>query len=126
MATNNQNNNEIINKTFILRGTKIMLDEDVAQLFEIPLKVLRQRVSRNPKRFPDDFRFIPTPEEWNDLCHQMNIATPIGTVKIPAVFTEAGVLMVSGLIKTKKAVQISIEIINQFHSMLESYRNSAK
>jgi hypothetical protein len=109
----------VINKVFKLRGKRIMLEEDVAALFETDLKVFRQRVSRNSKRFPPDFRFIPTAEEWQNLKLQTGATAQIGDKKIPVVFTEAGVLMASGIIKTERAVGISIELINQFFSLLK-------
>lgn len=81
-----------INKVFYLRGEKVMLEEDVAALFETELKKFRQKVSRNADRFPPDFRFIPTAEEWQYLQLQMDNLLKIGDKAIPAVFTECGVL----------------------------------
>jgi hypothetical protein len=109
----------IIDKVFKLRGERIMLEEDVAALFETDLKIFRQKVSRNSKRFPTDFRFIPTAEEWQNLQLQMGATMQIGNKTIPAVFTESGVLMASGIIKSNRAVKISIQIINQFCSLLK-------
>jgi len=108
-----------INKVFYLRGEKVMLEEDVAALFEIELKKFRQKVSRNAGRFPPDFRFVPTAQEWQNLQLQMETPSKIGDVTIPAVFTEHGILMASGLINTNRAIKISIEIINQLCSFFK-------
>jgi hypothetical protein len=119
MESKNQQTEKAINKIFMLRGEKIMVDEDVAELFGVPLKVFRQRVSGNLKRFPPDFRFIPTIDEWDDLQSQMKKSKQIGKNDIPAVFTETGIFMASGLIDTERAIQISIDIINQFFSLFK-------
>lgn len=109
-----------VNQVYWLRGQKVMIDEDVAALFQVSLKVLRQRVSRNKLRFPPDFLFLPTVEEWQQLQHQTGLAYKIGNGTIPSVFTEAGLLMASGIIKSEVAIKVSIDIINEFFQIVKN------
>ncbi|MVN91541.1 ORF6N domain-containing protein [Mucilaginibacter aquatilis] len=109
-----------LNQVYWLRGQKVMIDEDVAALFQINLGVLRRAVSRNKRRFPPDFLFTPTSEEWLQLERQAGSSLRIGGGQIPLVFTEAGLLMASGVIKSDVAVKISIEIINGFFQIAKN------
>ncbi|HEY8929554.1 MAG TPA: ORF6N domain-containing protein [Mucilaginibacter sp.] len=118
-----QQNEQPINQVYWLRGQKVMIDEDVAALFHVSLKVLRQRVSRNKLRFPPDFLFSPTAEEWQQLQQQAGLPCKIGNGPIPRVFTEAGLLMASGIIKSEVAIKVSIDIINEFFQIV---KNSTK
>ena len=98
-----------------------MIDEDVASMFQVSLKVLRQRVSKNKQRFPPDFLFLPTAEEWLQVQRQADFQHKIGDGKIPMVFTNAGLLMASGIINSDVAVKISIDIINEFFEIVNSF-----
>jgi hypothetical protein len=109
-----------LNQVYWLRGQKVMIDEDVAALFQVSLKVLRQRVSRNKQRFPPDFLFLPTIEEWQVLQQQAGSMLKIGKNEIPLVFTEAGLLMASGIIKSDVAIKVSINIINEFFQIVKN------
>jgi len=113
-----------INLVYELRGERIMIDADVAALFQISLKMLHHRVNKNKQRFPPDFLFIPSPEEWQQLQQQTGLEIKIGIGNIPVVFTTAGVLMVSGLIKTDVAIKISIDLINQFFDLARTIKYS--
>ncbi|MCC8423638.1 ORF6N domain-containing protein [Mucilaginibacter sp. UR6-11] len=111
-----------LNQIYWLRGQKVMIDEDVAALFQVSLKVLRQRIDRTKQRFPPDFLFLPTLEEWQVLQQQADPILKIGKNQIPLVFTEAGLLMASGVIKSDVAVKISIDIINEFFQIVNSLK----
>ena len=110
-----------LNQIYWLRGQKVMIDEDVAALFQVSLKVLRQRVSRNKQRFPPDFLFRPTVAEWRSLQQQIGAPITIGDDEIPMLITEAGVLMVSGFIKSEVAIRVSINLINEFFQVVRSF-----
>ncbi|WP_439697472.1 ORF6N domain-containing protein [Mucilaginibacter sp. AW1-7] len=116
-----EQNQQPPNQIYWLRGQKVMIDEDVAGLFQVSLKVLRQRVSRNKQRFPPDFLFLPTAEEWLQLQRQADFQHKIGDGEIPMVFTEAGLLMASGIIKSDVAIKVSIDIINEFFQTVKSF-----
>ena len=116
-----EKNQQPLNQVYWLRGQKVMIDEDVAALFQVSLKVLRQRVSRNKQRFPPDFLFLPTLEEWQVLQQQADPILKIGKNEIPLVFTEAGLLMASGIIKSDVAIKVSIDIINEFFQIVKSF-----
>jgi len=115
-----EENQKPLNQIYWLRGQKVMIDQDVAALFQVTLKVLRQRVSKNQQRFPPDFLFLPTIEEWQILQQQAATSLKIGKGEIPMVFTEAGLLMTSGIIKSDIAIKISINIINEFFNIVEN------
>ena len=115
-----EKNQQPLNHVYRLRGQKVMIDEDVAALFQVSLKVLRQCVSRNRQRFPADFLFLPTIEEWQVLQKQADGMLKIGKNEIPLIFTEAGLLMASGIIKSDVAIQVSINIINEFFQIVKS------
>lgn len=108
-----------LNQVYWLRGQKVMIDEDVAALFQVTLKLLRRRVSKNQQRFPPDFLFLPTADEWQVLQQQAGTPLKIGKGEIPMVFTEAGLLMASGVIKSDIATKVSIEIINEFFKIVK-------
>ncbi|QXV64038.1 ORF6N domain-containing protein [Mucilaginibacter sp. 21P] len=119
MSTQDQ---QPLNQVYWLRGQKVMIDADVAALFQVSLKILRQRVSRNEQRFPPDFLFRPTAAEWRSLQKQVGSPITIGDGEIPMLFTEAGVLMVSGIIKSEVAIKVSIDIINEFFQVVRSFK----
>lgn len=117
-----EQNQQPLNQVYRLRGQKVMIDEDVAALFQVSLQVLRQRVSKNKQRFPPDFLFVPTAEEWLQLQRQADLQHTVGYGEIPRVFTEAGLLMASGIIKSDVAVKVSINIINEFFQIVNSLK----
>lgn len=108
---------EIIeNKIYVIRGHKVMLDSDLANLYEVPTHRLNEAVKRNIERFPDNFMFQLTNEEWETLISQIAISKEGkgGRRFNPYVFTEHGVLMLSNVLNSKKAIAVSIQIINVF------------
>ena len=104
-------------KIFEIRGQKVMLDRDLAELYEVPTKSLNLAVKRNLKRFPDDFMFQLSEKEFEGLRFQ------IETLKkgrgqhrkyLPYAFTEQGVAMLSGIINSAKAIEVNISIMRAF------------
>ncbi len=126
-----------------IRGYKVMLDSDLAMLYEVETKRLNEAVKRNIERFPDNFMFQLTKEEWQVLRSQIATSNKdeilrcqIGTLNesknqrsqfatlnseirkyLPYVFTEQGVAMLSSVLRSKKAIQINIQIMNTFVNM---------
>ena len=112
---------EIIeNKIFIIRGQKVMLDRDLAQLYEVETKVLNQAVKRNPERFPNNFMFKLSENELKELVTNCDrLKTLKHSTSLPYAFTEYGVAMLSSVLRSKKAVAINIQIIQTFIKMKE-------
>lgn len=109
----------IENKIYFIRNTKVMLDMDLANLYEIPTKVLNQAVKRNIERFPSDFMFQLSEEEWKNLRSQIVTTNPnVSKVRtLPYVFTEHGTLMLSNVLNSKRAINVSIQIIRVFDKL---------
>lgn len=118
------NNLEIItNKIHIIRNQKVMLDYDLATLYEIETKVLKQSVKRNIERFPEDFMFELTKVEFDDLRSQIVTSSYGGMRYLPFAFTEQGVAMLSGVLKSEKAIKINIAIMRTFVILRNSLLN---
>lgn len=122
------NNKEIQNRIFTIRGTHVMLDEDLANLYEVETKVLNQAVKRNIERFPEDFMFQLTEDEHNLLRSQIVTSKEKrgGRRYLPYVFTEQGVAMLSAVIRSETAVKISIQIIKAFVAMRQFIASNAR
>jgi len=104
----------IQNKIHELRGQRIMLDFDLAEMYEVETKVLKQAVKRNINRFPKDFMFELTKNEFESLRSQIVTSKRGGARYMPFAFTEQGVSMLASVLKSDIAVQISISIIRAF------------
>ena len=106
----------IESRIYLIRGTRAMLDSDLAELYGIQTKQLNQAVNRNPDRFPDDFAHQLTQEEVATLISQNAISSSGhgGRRKLPWVFTEHGVAMLSSVLNSPTAVEVNIEIIRSF------------
>jgi hypothetical protein len=106
----------IQSKIYEIRNQKVMLDFDLAQLYEVETKVLNQSVKRNADRFPEDFVFRLTQDEWQAMRSQIVTASQNKrNINItPFAFTEQGVSMLSSVLKSKKAVQVNISIMRVF------------
>ncbi|MBQ8839692.1 MAG: ORF6N domain-containing protein [Bacteroidales bacterium] len=100
-----------------IRGQKVMLDRDLAKLYGVETKVLNQAVKRNIKRFPKDFMFQLTHDEYNNLKSQIVTSSWGGTRKLPLVFTEQGLAMLSGLLNSDTAINVNIAIMRTFVSI---------
>ena len=105
---------QIQNLIYEIRGQKVMLDSDLATLYQVQTKVLNQAVKRNLKRFPSDFMFQLTKEEFLNLKSQIVTSSWGGVRKMPYVFTEQGVAMLSGLLNSDIAIAVNIKIMRAF------------
>ena len=106
---------KIENRIFTIRNQKVMIDKDLAELYNVPTSRLNEAVKRNIKRFPDDFMFKLTKDELNELianCDRFQNLKHSPTT--PNVFTEQGVAMLSSVLNSERAVAINIEIIRTF------------
>jgi hypothetical protein len=106
----------IAGKIHLIRGTKVMLDRDLAELYGVETKALKQAVRRNFKRFPHDFMFELTKEELKNWRSQFVTSNSIkmGLRHSPMAFTEQGVAMLSSVLKSDRAVEVNIQIIRVF------------
>jgi hypothetical protein len=111
----------IENRIFFIRGRKVMFDRDLAELYGVDTKVLKQQVRRNRDRFPEDFMFELNVKEFENWRSQ--IVTSKGDIKglryRPYVFTESGVAMLSTVLKSKKAIHMNIQIMRAFTRLRE-------
>ena len=99
---------------FNFRDMKVMLDSDLALLYGIPTKALKQQVKRNIKRFPADFMFELTSTEFESLRSQIVTTNRGGSRYLPMAFSEQGVAMLSSVLSSEKAIQVNIEIMRAF------------
>src|SRR5699024_11020574 len=118
---------EIENRIYTLRGKQIMWDSDLAKLYEVETKVFNQAVKRNVERFPENFRFRLTRDEYDRINLRSQIVTSSygGRRYLPYAFTEQGIAMLSAVLRSKVAIKISIEIMNAFVEMRRMLLNNA-
>ncbi len=109
----------IESKIFVIRSRKVMLDRDLAALYGVQTQVLNQAVKRNLGRFPADFMFQLAGSEFQNLISQTVISSWGGTRKAPRAFTEHGILMLSSVLNSEKAVQVNIQIMRMFMKLRE-------
>lgn len=109
----------IAQKIYLIRGQKVMLDSDLADLYNVKTFALNQAVKRNKDRFPRDFMFQLSPEEHKNLISQIVISSWGGRRHLPYAFTEQGVAMLSSVLKSKRAVHVNILIIRAFVQLRE-------
>ena len=119
---------EIIqNKIFITRGNKVMFDKDLAELYQVSTGALIQAVKRNTRRFPKDFMFQLSKQEFIALKSHFVISKGRGgTRKLPFAFTEHGILMLSSVLNSERAIMVNIEIMRTFtrlRKLLASHKN---
>ena len=110
---------KIEKRIFLLRGQKVMLDADLAELYGVETGALKRAVKRNRERFPEDFMFPLTLQEVGILRCQNGISSWGGQRFVPYAFTEQGVAMLSSVLKSKRAVQVNIEIMRAFVKLRE-------
>ena len=116
-------------KIFFLRGKKVMLDRDLASLYGIMTHNLNKAVGRNLDRFPEHFMFTLNKQEYQNLIFHFGTSSWGGTRKMPRAFTEHGILMLSSVLKSKRAVQVNIEIMRTFvrlREMIASHKDLAR
>ena len=112
---------EISSKILTLRGQEVMLDRDLAKLYQVENRVLNQAVKRNLERFPDDFMFQLEKDEFTNLKSQIVISSSDhgGIRKMPYAFTEEGIYMLATVLRSPIAVETSINIIRTFKKLRE-------
>ena len=110
----------VISKIYIIRNKKVMLDRDLAELYDVSTGNLNKAVGRNIKRFPEDFMFELTKTEFENLRAQISNSGWGGTRKPPKVFTEQGVAMLSGVLHSDRAVMVNIQIMRAYSKMREA------
>ncbi len=104
----------IMNKIYFISGQKVMLDSDLATLYGVETKQLKRQVKRNIDRFPIDFMFELSQQELDNLRSQIGTSSWGGTRYLPMAFTEHGVLMLSSVLNSPKALQVNIQIMRIF------------
>ena len=104
----------IATKILLIRGKRIMLDRDLAQLYEVDTGQLTRQVKRNIERFPEDFMFQLTKDEFQNLICHFGTSSWGGTRKLSYAFTEQGIAMLSGVLHSKRAIQVNIQIMRAF------------
>lgn len=113
-------------RIFTVRGKRVILDSDLAELYGVSTKRLNEQVRRNPERFPHDFVFLLSQEEWDSLRSQ--IATLKGRGRhrkfLPYVFTEHGALMAAGVLNSSRAIEVSIYVVRMFIALREATANT--
>src|SRR5579863_5364256 len=109
----------VIDKIYQIRDHKVMLDEDLAELYGIETKRLNEQVARNVDRFPKDFMFRLTEEEFANLKSQFAASSWGGRRSLPYAFTEHGVLMLSSVLNSKPAIQVNIQIMRIYTRIRE-------
>lgn len=116
MDTNNQvlNNMVVDDKIFIIRGIQVMIDKDLAELYQVQTSRLNEQVKRNIERFDSDFMFQLTKEEFDNLISQNATSSWGGVRKLPYVFTEQGVYMLATVLKSGIAVEVTKQIMRTF------------
>lgn len=109
----------IQSKIYEIRGQKVMLDFDLAEMYQVETRVLNQAVKRNIERFPKDFMFQLTLEEWESISSQFVMTSRIKRPKsaMPLAFTEHGVVMLSSVLRSDIAIQTSVLIVRAFVAM---------
>ena len=108
---------QIQSKIYEIRGQRVMLDRDLAELYQVTTSALNQAVKRNNKRFPSDFMFQLTNQEFTNLKSQIVTSSWGGVRKMPYAFTEQGVAMLSGLLNSDVAINANIAIMRAFVAM---------
>jgi hypothetical protein len=109
----------IEHRIFLIRGQKVMLDKDLAELYAVQTRDLNKAVKRNVDRFPEDFMFQLTNVEFKSLMFHFGTSKRGGTRKMPYAFTEQGVAMLSGILKSQRAVHVNIAIMRAFVKLRE-------
>lgn len=114
----------IQSKIYEIRGQCVMLDFDLAEMYQVETRVLNQAVKRNAERFPPDFMFQLNAEEWRILKSQFVTSSWGGSRKLPSAFTEQGLAMLSGILNSPIAIQVNINIMRAFVAVRQLISNS--
>ena len=111
------NSDVIRSRIFTIRGVQVMLDRDLAELYGVATGALNRQVKRNEERFPEDFMFRLSAEEWNNLKCQIGISGWGGDRQLPYAFTENGIAMLSSVLRSPTAIEVNIRIMRAFFAM---------
>ena len=115
---------KIETRIFLIRGKKVMLDMDLAELYEVKTKILNQAVKRNLKRFPKDFMFQLTKEEKDKVVTNCDHLSKLRfSPVLPYVFTEQGISMLSSILNSERAIMVNIQIMRIFTKLREMIEN---
>jgi phage regulator Rha-like protein len=115
----------IINKIYVIRDQKVMIDSDIAELYGVTTKRLNEQVKRNKNRFPNNFMFELTKEEKNEVVANCDHLEKLKfSPVLPKVFTEHGIMMVANVLTSERAINVSIQIIEVFIKMREILTDS--
>ena len=117
---------QIESRMFLIRGQKVMLSVHLAELYEVEPRALIQAVKRNVERFPEDFMFQLSPEEFANLKSQFVISSWGGVRTAPYAFTEQGVSMLSSVLRSERAIQVNIEIMRAFVRLRQMLASNAE
>jgi hypothetical protein len=101
----------LMNKIYLIRCLKVMIDSDLSELFGVETRRLNEQVKRNMTRFPEDFMFQLSEKEINNLMSQIATSSWGGRRKLPFVFTEHGVLMLSSVLNSERAIKVNIQVM---------------
>lgn len=115
---------DIQNKIYVIRGQRVILDRDLSEMYGVETRRLNEQVKRNMKRFPQDFMFQLTREEFENLKSQFATSRWGGTRKSPYVFTELGVAMLSSVLNSETAIEINMNIMRAFITIRQLVLNS--
>jgi phosphomevalonate kinase len=110
---------KILNHIYVIRGQKVMLDEELAEMYKVETRRLNEQVKRNMSRFPKDFMFRLTEKEYQNLKSQNATSSWGGRRTLPNAFTEQGVAMLSSILNSDIAIEVNIRIIRVFTKMRE-------
>ncbi len=116
----------IMTKIYYIRDQKVMLDSDLAELYGVETRRLNEQVTRNMDRFPDDFMFRLNESEFESLISQIATSKRGGRRKLPYVFTEHGVLMLSSVLNSKQAIQVNIQVMRIFNRIRNMYLDNTE
>jgi ORF6N domain len=115
----------ITNRIYYIRDQKVMLDRDLAELYGVETKALKQAVKRNVGRFPEDFMFELTKHEFDNLRSQFVTSSWGGTRYFPMAFTEQGVAMLSSVLRSERAIHVNIQIMRVFTRLRQAILDNA-
>lgn len=113
------NENLVISKIYLIRGLKVMIEQDLAEMYGVETRRLNEQVKRNRIRFPKEFMFKLTRKEYENLMSQNATSSWGGRRQMPYAFTEYGVVMLSGILNSKIAVQVNIRITKAYVKLRE-------
>lgn len=112
----------VISKIFIVRGKKVMIDVDIAELYAVPTKRLNEQVKRNIKRFPEDFMFQLNQEEKQGLIEShVHLSKLKYSPNLPFAFTEHGAVMLASVLNSERAIEVNVQIVRIFTRMREMF-----